>query len=189
MEISLIRHGQSTLVENRKMSGDEFNDWVSKYDEVGVFERKTYPSETIQKISEAHVVLTSDLKRSIESAKFLKVDSKMTSNILFRETELPKLSLKISLLKLKPSTWAVILRTLWFMGYSNDCESKRMARIRAEKAALMLVEYAKTYNSVALVGHGFLHMFIAKELRKMGMQGQKRTNSTHWGVTTYRLLD
>ena len=71
MEISLIRHGKSLLTENDKITSLEFKKWVEKYDNNGVFEESTYPSTTLEKIATANVVITSDLKRALESARFL----------------------------------------------------------------------------------------------------------------------
>lgn len=89
MEISLIRHGKSKHTDNNKVTCNEFNGWVKKYDDSGVFEEKYYPLETHEKIATANIVITSDLKRSIESAKLLYPNLKVISSPLFRETELP----------------------------------------------------------------------------------------------------
>ncbi|WP_420842531.1 histidine phosphatase family protein [Halalkalibacter alkaliphilus] len=86
----------------------EFKQWVEKYDNHGVFEEITYPSETIEKVTNTKIVVTSDLKRAIQSAKLLNQEVKITSDPLLRETELPIPSMKLLKLKLKPSIWAVI---------------------------------------------------------------------------------
>ena len=49
MEISLIRHGRSLLIENDKMTCMEFKEWVEKYDFNGVLEESLYPWETLEK--------------------------------------------------------------------------------------------------------------------------------------------
>ena len=71
MEITLIRHGRSTLTNKDKMTLKEFNQWVEKYDKAGVFQEDDYPLETRKKIEQANQILTSDLKRSIQSAGLL----------------------------------------------------------------------------------------------------------------------
>lgn len=189
MEISLIRHGKSKCMNNKRIKCKEFNDWVAKYNCLGVFEASSYPSDTLKKIATANIVLTSDLKRSIESAKLLNPNSTAVSDSLFRETELPTPSTKLWGLKLKPGIWALILRCLWFCGYSRNCESLRKAKVRAKKAAELLVEYAQTHSSIVLVGHGFFNMLIAKELQKTGWKGIRKTSSKHWNCTTYSLFN
>ncbi|MDX8047080.1 histidine phosphatase family protein [Gracilibacillus sp. S3-1-1] len=136
----------------------------------------------------AKIVLTSDLKRSVDSVKILNPEVKTISATLFRETELPTLLMKLLNLKLRTSIWAVILRLLWFSGYSNECESLSDAKQRAKKASQRLIDYADEYNSVVLVGHGFFNMFIAKELQKKGWKGKRKVGVKHWNCTTYSLL-
>jgi broad specificity phosphatase PhoE len=188
MEISLIRHGKSRLTENEKVTCLDFKKWVEKYDYNGVFEESAYPSETIEKVENAKIVITSDLKRAIQSAKLLNPEVKTIPDPLFRETELPTQSMKVMDIKLRPSIWAIIMRLLWFCGYSNDCESLSNAKLRAKKTSQQLINYAEEYKSVVLVGHGFFNMLIAKELQRRGWKGKRKTGSKHWNCTTYFLL-
>ena len=189
MEISLIRHGKSQLTENDTITCLEFKKWVEMYDCNGVFEVSKYTSETLEIIATAKIVITSDLKRSVESAKLLNPEAKTIPDPLFRETELPTRSMKLFDLKLRPSIWAVILRLLWFSGYSNECESLSNAKIRAKKASQQLIDYADEYKSVVLVGHGFFNMLIATELQKKGWKGKRKTGAKHWNCTTYSLFN
>lgn len=82
----------------------------------------------------------------------------------------------------------MIVRCLWFRGYSSGYESLSDARIRANKASEILVEYAREHKYVVLVGHGFFNMLVAKELQKTGLKGKRRKNSKHWNAPTYSLL-
>ncbi|WP_379968844.1 histidine phosphatase family protein [Ectobacillus sp. sgz5001026] len=185
MEISLIRHGKSQLTENEKMTCMEFKKWVEKYDHNGVFKESSFPSATLKKIATANIVITSDLKRSIESARLLNPVTKIISDPLFRETELPSNPTKLFDVKLKPNIWAVILRLLWFSGYSKECESLNQTKCRARKASHQLIDYANKYKSVILVGHGFFNMLIAKELQKKGWKGRRKKDAKHWNCTTF----
>lgn len=185
MEISLIRHGKSELIENDFISCLEFQQWVEKYDNYGVKEEMTFPTETKEKVENAKLIVTSDLKRSIKSARLLNTEVKMISDPLYRETELPILSINLFNLKLRPHIWAVILRLLWINGYSNDCESLSKAKHRAKKASQQLIDFATEYKSIVLVGHGFFNLLISKELQKSGWKGNRNTSSKHWDCTTY----
>ncbi|NYE07591.1 broad specificity phosphatase PhoE [Bacillus niacini] len=189
MEISLIRHGKSQLTENDKITGLEFKKWVEKYDYLGVFEESTYPSETLEKVSTAKIIITSELKRAVESARLLNPVTKIISDPLFRETELPFNSSQLFNVKLKPSIWAIVLRILWFSGYSNECESLNQAKFRANKASQLLIDYANEYKSVVLVGHGFFNMLIAKELQKKGWKGTRKRDAKHWNCMTFSLFN
>jgi broad specificity phosphatase PhoE len=189
MEISLIRHGKSKLIENNKITGLEFKNWVEKYDHSGVFEESTYPQKTLRKMATTNLVITSDLKRSADSANLLNPKTKVISDALFRETELPIHSTGLFGIKFNPTIWTVILRLLWFSGYSNKCESLSHAKCRAIKASEQLIDYANEYNTVVLVGHGIFNMLIAKELKRKGWKGERTTGAKHWNCTTYTLLN
>jgi broad specificity phosphatase PhoE len=185
MEISLIRHGKSQLVKKDKVTFREFKQWIEQYDRHGVIEEALYPSETVEKIAAAKLIITSDLKRAVESAKLLNPQVKIISDPLFRETELPAGSKELYNLKLSPGLWAVVLRVLWLSGYSSGCESLSQAKSRAKKAAQQLIGYAGEYQSVALMGHGFFNMLLARELQKKGWKGKRKKSAKHWTCTTY----
>ena len=177
------------MIENDKITFAEFKNWVEKYDFNGVFEESTYPEVTIEKVATAELVVTSDLKRSIVSASLLNPKVKTISDPLFRETELPANTAILFNIKLKPNYWAVLLRLLWFSGYSNKCESLSQAKLRAKKASQQLIGYANEHKSIVLVGHGFFNMLIAKEFKKMGWKGKRKAVAKHWNCTTYSSLN
>ncbi|WP_309088577.1 histidine phosphatase family protein [Domibacillus sp.] len=180
--ILLIRHGRSAHTESRPMTGREFSAWVQAYNEAGVQE-SSFPKETVASIKDATCLITSDLVRSIESAKYLNPAVKVQSDALFREVELPVVS--FTRLKLPPAVWTVLLRTVWLAGYSRHCESYKEAKRRAEKGAQQLA--VAEHRSIALVGHGFFNQLLAGELRKNGWKGRRKTNSNHWCSTLYIL--
>ena len=184
MKVSLIRHGKSEFTENKRITCSDFANWVDKYNQRGIFNEKYYPDDTLKNIETANIILTSDLVRSIESAKLLSPKVKTISYRLFRETELPY-PFKFWGLRLKPNVWAVVLRCLWFCGVTKNCESLKEAKKRADRAAELLVACAQEYNSVALVGHGFFNLLIAKSLQNKGWRGKRRTSTKHWFSTTY----
>lgn len=186
MEISLIRHGRSLYQENHPISNQEFHDWVKGYDGHGVFDEKQYPQETVQNIQSSNLILTSELIRSIESAKYLYPTGQFVSHSIFKEIEVPIISKSIKGIKLNPSIWLVIYRTLWLLGYSRGCESFQAAKKRAREAATLLTQYVQEHKKVTLVGHGIFNRLIAKELQKMGWKGKRKTSTKHWSCTTYR---
>ena len=189
MEISLIRHGKSKHIENNIVTCKEFVEWVERYDNSGVFEENDYPFETMEKVANASIVITSDLTRSIESANLIiqNRNTKVVTEALFREIELPVpwRNLKV---KMRPNSWAVIFRFLWFCGYARQYEPLAEAKLRAKKASERLVQYAEEHKSVVLVGHGFINRFIAVELKKMGWKGERKATAKHWHCTTYSLF-
>ena len=185
MEISLIRHGKSRCVAQHRIAVKDVAHWIECYDDSGVFEEHSFPPETLKRVTEASMVVTSDLHRSIESARLLNSKAPIISLPLFREAELPILSDQFGKIKLTPNEWIVILRGLWLAGYSRECESLNQAKQRARTACEQLVSYVHEYESIAVVGHGFFNQLIAKKLRQMGWKGGRITNRQHWGCTTY----
>ena len=185
MEISLIRHGKSKHIENNRVTCKEFVKWVEKYDKIGVFEEKDYPSETLTKIATASIVITSDLTKLLKSANLIiQTANRVVTDALFRETELPVPSKNLKF-KMSANSWAVILRCLWFCGYAGQNESLAKAKQRAKKASERLVKYAEGHKSVVLVGHGFFNRLIAIELKKMAWKGKRKATAKHWHCTTY----
>ncbi|WKA54745.1 histidine phosphatase family protein [Planococcus shixiaomingii] len=189
MEISMIRHGKSQWVQSGAVTFREFNQWIENYNSHGIDEEFVCPPETLRKAAEASIVITSDLKRSVESAMLINPHANLISSPLFREVELPAGSMKLFGLKLRPSFWAISLRLLWFGGYSKNCESLRKARLRAKKAAQQLIGYTDQHQSVVLIGHGFFNMLIAKELQKAGWKGERKLGTKHWNCISYSLLE
>jgi broad specificity phosphatase PhoE len=185
MEITLIRHGRSQLDVKKSITCHEFTDWVQQYNSVGVVEESCYPKEALKKINEAHLVITSDLKRSIDSASLLRTNVKTISSSLYREIELPVTSKNISGIKLSSDIWAVLLRILWFSGYSTNCESYNSAKKRAEAATNNIIEHTSKHKKVVLVGHGFFNRLIAKELQNKGWKRKTKITSKHWGASTF----
>lgn len=186
MEISLIRHGKSTLTDYNPINLNDFMEWIKNYDNEGVLEEEMYPISTIEKVDTASIVITSDLKRAIDSADLLISQKKLViTDSLYREAALP--SLKGIGLKLRPSVWLVLLRCLWLIGYSNRCESFKEAKRRAKRASSQLIDYATTHHSVILVGHGIFNRLLAKELEKRGWKTKERASSKHWSCTTFSL--
>ncbi|WP_377890845.1 histidine phosphatase family protein [Alkalihalobacillus sp. R86527] len=187
MEISLIRHGKSLCISNKPISYTFFRKWVIEYDNVGVCEEDAYPSDSIEKVLSSELVFTSHLKRALHSAYILNPTLDPISDVTFREVELPILVTINEKMKLKPNGWAVILRIMWFLGYSNGCESYKSAKKRATRAADKLIEAAKEHNNIVLVGHGFFNKMIAKELKRNGWTNRK-ISTNHWVCNTFLMF-
>lgn len=176
MNIILVRHGKPLFDERKWLKGSEFSLWVKLYDLSGVQEEDSYP------IHRSSLIVTSDFKRSIDSAQLLSPSAEVISDPLFREVGLPVMN---SDLRLSPRVWTVLLRLVWLSGYSRGCESYREAKRRAVAASAKLVEWARVHESIMLVGHGFFNMLIAKELLKSGWTGKRRASSKYWSSTVY----
>lgn len=185
LEINLVRHGKSLYNDKNRITVENYKIWSEYYDSSGVNIEKSYPAFTLEKVSSANLLLTSCLKRAIDSAAYLSPNSQVAASSLFRETELPLLK-GFGRIKLRPVIWEFLLRALWLAGFSSKCESFKEAQYRAQEAADILIEFAGKYSKVTLVGHGFFNYLIASELKKHQWKAGSRISFKHWVCTSFK---
>ena len=185
MEIILLRHGKPVLPELRKMNAVSFREWVRMYNEAGLCASSTPSQEAIRKSKNCNAVVCSSLPRSIESAKTLSKNEITLSSELFNEAGLPISNWQV--FKLSPKAWAILFRAMWLFGYSNNSESFKQAKCRAQRSVQILQALALEHESVLFVGHGIYNRLIAKELRANGWTGPGKPGSKHWSFSSYIL--
>jgi len=181
VRITILRHGQPEFEWQRSVKGSEFRSLESAYDSAGIVGNP--PDESRLLINHHEFVVCSDLPRSVQSAKALGVRTIHLSSPVFREMNLPYFN--HAPIKLPLKLWVVILRTLWFLGFSRNTESFSMAKARARMASSKLVELAAEHNSVLFVGHGFLNHYVAKELLATNWEGPRSPGKKYWEFGTY----
>lgn len=91
----------------------------------------SFPTNMLERIVAANIIITSDLKRSIESAKLFNSDLTAVSDPLFRETELPIPTLRK--IKLNPDTWSWILRFCCFWVIQKVANPRLKQRIELKR--------------------------------------------------------
>lgn len=183
MKIILIRHGRPTAVPKTLLSPLGFGHWLMDYKKVGIDKSSSPDKKTKGSVESSKLILCSDLTRSIESAKILGKSKQYIIDKSYQEVEMPFHSWVFP--KLSPTIWVILNRTLWFLGYSKNCESYSNAKSRSIECAQKLQKLAKKNQSIVLVGHGFMNRFIGRQLLKAGWLGPKRQQSDHWGVNIY----
>ncbi|WP_273849919.1 phosphoglycerate mutase family protein [Guptibacillus spartinae] len=178
MKIKLIRHGKSACDFSKRLTSQNYREWVRKYGEEGICDLA--PADVQLALSESTLVLTSDLKRAIDSAK---TADTIQSDPLYRELDLPHFH--VNFLKLTPRIWTVLYRSLWLIGFSKQAETRKQAKKRAAVAAEQLENHAITYGTVALVGHGFFNRYLGRSLKKRGWEMDGNKGSANWTIHTY----
>lgn len=186
MEIILIRHGKPAFDMGKKFRQSRLATELDAYDAAGLAVDSEPPQALYSKLQQSIKVFSSDLQRALESAAKIVPEADIVTLPLFREAPLPR-RLPIPL-RLSASTWAVIARTLWLLGYSGGVESHRQARLRATAATRKLIELAHNGDNIVLVGHGFINLFIAKQLLNQGWRGPKKPESCYWGCSVYQYV-
>lgn len=184
MKIVLIRHGRPTFHLSEKLHYTELAQAVEGYNNAGLTDQ-TQPADALREIvAQSSHLFCSPLRRSQESVERLANLTHAVTDPVFSEAGLPVL---IPLpFRLSVRNWATLSRTLWLLGYHHDdIESYRTTRLRAARAAEMLISHTTENTSVCLVGHGMMNIFIARCLIRRGWLGAKKPDGNYWGYSEY----
>lgn len=181
MEIMLIRHGVSATTNLPKLSLLEYHNWREDYDRLGVLEStdRIFATTRTHMVT-AEIVFASTLYRTQQSCGLLMPEAVPTYNSLFNEVRFfPPSWMKM---KLNTRFWTTIAGALWYGGLLKEHETMEEAKARAIKACDILIESAENGN-VALVGHGFMNLFIFRELRNRGWKNLSKYSFHNWSCT------
>ncbi len=181
MKITLLRHGRPEYELAGNVKARELSEIARSYDLSGIIGRAPY--EAIALIKEHNIVVCSDMVRSIQSAKALGVTEVHLATSMFNETGIPHFTR--GSIKLPISVWILLLRSLWCFGFSRNGESLSAAKERAKWAAQALIKLAEQFDSVLLVGHGFINYFIARALLSNNWSGPSRPGRNYWEYGIY----
>ena len=176
LQIVLVRHGKPER-NNAKIRASQMQDWVQQYNSAALVSETTPPAALMEIARQSDYIISSDLKRSRQSAQMLG-DTVDQGHAIYREIDLPHLRFPSP--KLSPTTWVALFRLLWVLGVSVHCESFRGAKKRAQFAASQLEQAAQQHQSVILVGHGLFNRFIAKALIRHNWHGSSHSGSRYW---------
>ena len=181
-QIILIRHAKVDIDNTKKIDSLALKKWVELYDSAPIVSESLPTEETICLAQNADVVVTSTLKRAIDSAKVLGVEVH-TQNVLFNEAAIPEIV--IPYLKLKPKSWLVILRLMLLFGVGKKETSLKGSKVQAKKAAIELEILTKEYTNVALVGHGGMNWLIGKVLTQENWAQKGKAGHDNWAATLF----
>ncbi len=184
MEITLLRHGKPDIPSLNKLNAFAFTQWIQDYNAAVLSATSKPTPEALTCARDSKAIVSSKLRRSIDSATALDTGKLILSSSMFNEAGLP--SANWHSLKLSPKIWAVFFRILWLFGYSKNSESFTEAKNRATEAAKVLIELANEHEKVIFVGHGVFNRIIATELGKNGWAGPKNPGSQHWEFRVYK---
>jgi len=182
--IILVRHGRSSLRAPKRLTSDGLRSTAVRYNEAGI--RATpRPSALLRRRARAAgVIVCSDVRRAVESARVLDGTRRVLIDPLFREAGLPvrsRLPLRLSF-----DSWVWIAVIAWFSGWARGTESLTAARRRARTAARRLIGLSTQHRSVMLVGHGVFNALVAAELQGRGWQGPRwKLTAAHWEFAAY----
>lgn len=177
--IITARHGRPNLSRDVRITASDFGAWWAQYDVSGLHPDETPPQSLIELAAKAATVLSSTLPRAIETARHAtKGEREVPADPMFVEAPLPPPP--IPLVKLSPTTWGVISRTFWFLGYAPaGVENHLEAWRRVDAIADRLVDLTAK-GDVLLCAHGYLNWMIDRKLRSHGWRRAGREGGNHY---------
>ena len=179
-KITLIRHAKVKMNNKTKIDATSLPQWIYDYDHSSLDEESLAPQEAIQAVKNVDFVLSSRLKRTLDTAHLLdlEIDEK---NELFNEATVP--AINIPLLKFRPVTWLTIIRIFLLFELTRKRSRIKESRDDAKKASKHLITLTSKYDNIVVVGHGAKNWLIRKELLKMGWRLEGKPSNRNWGVT------
>ena len=184
MEISIMRHGEPDIPRlPDKVNSNEFIQCLEIYKNCGLLEHSKPHETTLAQFHDVKAIVSSDLKRSSESAARLISQQPLIIDPIYREIDAS--FFPIPLVKLSPKTWGNIYILLWLAGLFEFSKSFHEGKIRAKDCANKLVQLAEEHKKVLFVGHGFINKYIADELRLQGWKGPKLPSKGYWDYGLY----
>ena len=127
-QIILIRHAKVDIDNSQKIDSLALKNWVKAYDMANIHVDSLPTQETRNIAKYADVLVTSSLKRAVDSAKVLGVET-FERNALFNEALIPEIH--IPFFKQKPKNWLVILRVMLLFGMGKKDASLKASKRQA----------------------------------------------------------
>ncbi|MBE9108592.1 histidine phosphatase family protein [Nodosilinea sp. LEGE 07298] len=187
LKIVLIRHGKPMIDDLEKITGSQLAEWVQRYNHAPIDPSCHPPLPLLTTVSSIRCIVTSPLRRSVESAKVLAPE--LNHHVLFeaREAELP--TPRFVKIKMSARTWCALSRLAWFIGWSAQTESLAQANVRAGIVVQKLEALSRQEGSILLLGHGIMNSLIAQRLRAQGWKSLQVSGNGYWKFSEYTLYD
>jgi broad specificity phosphatase PhoE len=181
--IILARHGEPALSRKERLNWRGYKFWWGLYDEGGLKADQDAP-QIIKKLArEADIVVSSTLRRAVETATIAKDGPPDILEPLLVEAPLPPPNL--GYLRFGPRTWGALARISWLMGFSGEGETHKQAKVRAHEAAVMLSDTARDGKVVFAAAHGWFNRMIRPALIRQGFKCVEDHGDLHWSYRRY----
>lgn len=183
MEITLVRHGPLTNDSIHQAVWPEGHERPFSDSAIGISTVIPPPPSLIERAKRADVIVSSDLRRAIESAICLDANRLPLMTPLLREAEPDSGWLKL-LLRLLPLE--VVRRWLTRLGTAAQLEWLNSTQARARQAAGWIDQLAVEYESVLVVSHTIFNQFLVQELQQIGWDGAQCPKRGAWASAVYQ---
>lgn len=184
--IILVRHGKPALSRKVRLTWRGYCDWWKQYDVGGLQLEQKIPVKVKALGEKADVVISSPLRRAIESAELLrdKEPDVIWDDLI--EAALPPPHL--GPLKFRPKSWGTWSRICWFVGFSDGMESHALARRRVEGVCDKLGTEAVDGKLVLITAHGWINRMIKGSLVKRGWKCTSQNGDLHWNFRSFERI-
>jgi len=183
--IYLVRHGKPDVGVWGRINAGQFGHWIKSYNQSTIDTQSKPCDALLSLIRREQVFIVSSLKRSQDSSLILSGKPPDVINAVFCEFEMPYAN--VSSIRLAPASWAIVFRLAWFLGYSKNAESFKLARARVKEAGRVITAIHAASGDVVLVGHEFFNHFLAMHLCKLGWQKKQiETADRYWSCIELR---
>lgn len=184
--IIIVRHGKPALSRKAQMDWRGYRKWWLDYDAGGLAETQKIPKKVMKLAEVADVVISSPLRRAVESAERIKprAPDKIWPELI--EAALP--SPPLGPLKLRPKTWGTYSRIVWYFGWSDGMESHGAARARAEIVCDKLDVETAGGKLVFITAHGWINRMIKGSLIKRGWTCVSQNGDLHWSFRRFERI-
>jgi broad specificity phosphatase PhoE len=179
----IARHGKPSLSRKVFMTWDGYREWWGRYDAGGIVPNQRLPVKLLTWINKADLIISSPLRRAVESAEYAAGRSVDLVDERLIEAALP--SPPLGRLKLRPKSWGTLARIVWYIGWSDGMESHADARQRANEMCDVLADHAAGGKIVYVSAHGWFNRMLKGSLLKRGWKMKSQNGDLHWSFRRY----
>ena len=188
-ELLLVRHGRSAHVQSGWIDIHGVRRWMEAYDAAEILAEHAPPPELEALTVTASRIITSDLPRTVASAKRLAAGRDIERSMLLREAplETPELPMPaLGGIRLPLRGWGMIFGARFLSAWIRGAPPPgvdRAALMRAEEAADLLITRAMEANGrIVVVTHATFRTLVGRALTRRGWQGPKRRPFREWSA-------
>ena len=161
----------------------DYREWWQKYDAGGLADKQKIPQKVGEYAKFADVVISSPLRRAVESAVLARGSEPDITDEDLIEAALPPPHL--GPLKFRPKTWGTFSRICWWCGWSDGMESHHDAKIRATRMAKKLEQHASDGKMVFVTAHGWYNRMLKGQLKNQGWKCVFQNGDLHWSYRRF----
>jgi len=183
-KIVLVRHGLSAHVHVGLIDLAGFGRWRDVYEAAGIDERDAPPPELRALAASSGIIVASEARRAIESARLLDPRRSVSASPLLGELELRPPRIRGVRMPLRG--WAVAIGMRWMIRALRQAHVSASEVQRSRDAAEWLSGLADQHGSVVAVTHGSFRTILSERLIEQGWGCETtKRQSSHWSAWSF----